>query len=467
MSHHSHPGSATGLSPSSDSKDAIASFGLPSLAALGLAFLVGCTVSATGPTAYEAGPPPSPPTAPDYAPAASDDANGTDVVINEDSDFYQPLEPYGVWFDVPGYGRCWRPRDVGSDWRPYCNGQWLATDDGWYWQSSESWGWATCHYGRWNRGSDGAWFWVPQTQWAPAWVEWRQGGGFCGWAPLPPSRGASVSVEIAPAAFVFVSEQHFSEPMRTKTVIINDTTIINRTTPIRNTQSANRATFNAGPSRATIEHAEGHQVRAVPARQVRANEDAKIKVRPRPTSRIATSPGQGPKPGAPTRTEVTSKPADNGRPVTTEEERVRSNQGANYALTQNSDAEAKAKEESEAKAKATEQAKAQAEAKSKADAQEEAGARAKAEAKERSLEKAKADERAEAEEKANTQAKAGAESREGVQGKASVQSQNDAAAKAKAAAAAKAKAEADAKAKAKAEAERRAQEEKGQSKSQQ
>ena len=266
-----------------------------------MAFLVGCTVTASGPVAYEPGPPPPPPPAPDYAPPADEDS-GTEVVISDDSDFYQPLEPYGVWYDVPGYGRCWRPRDVDRDWRPYCNGQWVATDDGWYWQSSESWGWATCHYGRWNRGSDEVWFWVPQTEWAPAWVEWREGGGYCGWAPLPPSRrGISVSIEIAPVAFVFVSEQHFSEPVRTNTVIVNNTTIINRTTLIRNTQSANRVTFNAGPSRSTIERAEGHRCRRSRPVRFGPRKTPRSRFGPRRTTALpplpARDPGQAARPG--------------------------------------------------------------------------------------------------------------------------------------------------------------------------
>ena len=30
------------------------------------------------------------------------------------------------------------------------------------------------------------WCWVPGYTWGPAWVSWRYGDGYCGWAPLPP-----------------------------------------------------------------------------------------------------------------------------------------------------------------------------------------------------------------------------------------------------------------------------------------
>src|ERR1043166_1756563 len=104
------------------------------------------------------------------------------VGIRSESDFYEPLSPYGRWEIVGSYGRCWIPGRVDSDWRPYSNGYWQRTDAGWYWASDEPWGWATYHYGRWDLSPSFGWYWVPQTQWAPAWVSWHQGGGYVGWA---------------------------------------------------------------------------------------------------------------------------------------------------------------------------------------------------------------------------------------------------------------------------------------------
>jgi hypothetical protein len=98
------------------------------------------------------------------------------------------LDGYGVWVDSPSYGRIWRPDEatVGPTFMPYGSaGQWLATNAGWYWQSDYAWGRVAFHYGRWVL--DGAaWCWVPGSQFAPAWVDWRAGGGWVGWSALAP-----------------------------------------------------------------------------------------------------------------------------------------------------------------------------------------------------------------------------------------------------------------------------------------
>jgi hypothetical protein len=75
---------------------------------------------------------------------------------------------------------------VESGWRPYSDGHWVWTDDGWYWASDEPWAWATYHYGRWYCDDYYGWVWMPGYEWAPAWVEWRYGGDYVGWAPLSP-----------------------------------------------------------------------------------------------------------------------------------------------------------------------------------------------------------------------------------------------------------------------------------------
>src|SRR5712691_7251383 len=149
------------------------------------------------------------------------------VQIHAVGDFYAPLTPYGSWVEVSSYGRCWHPAQVAGDWRPYCNGEWVWTDCGWYWQSDEPWAWACYHYGRWLFDPAYGWVWVPEVEWAPAWVYWRNGGDYIGWAPCPPS-----GVVLAPTLFAFVDVHHFRDPVRPSTVIVNNTTIINKTTQI-------------------------------------------------------------------------------------------------------------------------------------------------------------------------------------------------------------------------------------------
>ena len=190
------------------------------------------------------------------------------VQIHATADFYEPLAAHGTWIEVGTYGRCWRPAHVAVEWRPYCYGHWVWTDCGWYWESDEPWGWSCYHYGSWTYDTGFGWVWVPGIEWAPAWVSWRVGGGYCGWAPLPPH-----GVVIAPRSFVFVEAGHFHEPVRPTTVIVNNTTIINKTTEIASVRSETRNLGGAGPQKVmvnegpgvdTIQKATGKKIQAVP-----------------------------------------------------------------------------------------------------------------------------------------------------------------------------------------------------------
>jgi len=109
-------------------------------------------------------------------------AQGQDVDIDV---FYEALAPYGRWFEHAVWGTVWQPT-VDPGWRPYTRGMWLYSDaEGWYWDAEEPWGWGPFHYGRWLFDA-GAWIWLPDTEWGPAWVAWRISDDYAGWAPLPP-----------------------------------------------------------------------------------------------------------------------------------------------------------------------------------------------------------------------------------------------------------------------------------------
>ena len=105
-------------------------------------------------------------------------------------DFRPALEPYGAWHHNRRFGDVWIPANLSRGWRPYTAGHWLYTDDyGWYWVADDQeadWGWITYHYGRWYHDADEGWIWIPKDEWGPAWVDWRYGDQYAGWAPEPP-----------------------------------------------------------------------------------------------------------------------------------------------------------------------------------------------------------------------------------------------------------------------------------------
>ncbi|MGC3992497.1 MAG: hypothetical protein QM796_22910 [Chthoniobacteraceae bacterium] len=188
--------------------------------------------------------------------------------------FYDNLSPYGDWVSTDDYGYCWRPSNVSDDWRPYQDGYWAYTDDGWTWVSYEDYGGIVYHYGRWVDLDDEGWVWVPGTQWAPAWVSWRSNDDYVGWAPLPPEAHFSATVgfgfgvdaqfDIGPSYYNFCPVGHFGDP-DLRTVIVNkqeNTTIINNTTNITNINitKVNKTVYNGGPSFATISQRTAHPI---------------------------------------------------------------------------------------------------------------------------------------------------------------------------------------------------------------
>jgi hypothetical protein len=109
--------------------------------------------------------------------------------------FYDELSPYGTWIQDPQYGYVWRPDVDQEEFRPYyTNGRWVMTEYGNTWVSNYDWGWAPFHYGRWVYNNYNQWIWLPDTVWGPAWVSWRSGGGYYGWAPLGPSVSIGINI---------------------------------------------------------------------------------------------------------------------------------------------------------------------------------------------------------------------------------------------------------------------------------
>ncbi|WP_114749036.1 DUF6600 domain-containing protein [Pleomorphovibrio marinus] len=169
--------------------------------------------------------------------------------------FYDALMPYGDWVNDPTHGYIWVPY-VDAGFQPYrTNGYWVNSRFGNTWVSNYEWGWAPFHYGRWFIDDFYGWAWVPGYEWGPAWVEWRTGRGYYGWAPLWPRVGVHVSFQMPYHHWVFVPRRRFLArnfynyclPPRNIGVIYNRTTIIN------NTYVYNNRTYVAGPSRRELQ----------------------------------------------------------------------------------------------------------------------------------------------------------------------------------------------------------------------
>ncbi|MGJ8635141.1 MAG: DUF6600 domain-containing protein, partial [Luteolibacter sp.] len=173
--------------------------------------------------------------------------------------FYQSLGEYGSWFQTETYGYAFQPsiaRD--ASWRPYTRGRWAFTEQGWTWVSTEPFGWACYHYGRWALLDRVGWVWVPGDEWAPAWVTWRESPEHIGWAPLPPEtlayadRSWDASVEVTFGIgrnwFSFVSYRDFGNNIQPHCVPNNQYgSIFGKTRNITRYEINGRRVFVGGP----------------------------------------------------------------------------------------------------------------------------------------------------------------------------------------------------------------------------
>ena len=183
--------------------------------------------------------------------ASADEMSGVSFQV-----FYDELMPYGDWVKDARYGYVWLPA-VQNDFHPYgSNGHWVMTNYGNTWVSDYDWGWAAFHYGRWYFDDNyQSWAWIPDYDWGPAWVDWRTGGGYYGWAPMGPGFTVNVRVNMPSFYWVFVPQNRFvyhnvysyCVPRARRVNIYNNTTIINNTVVYNNNR------YYGGPARREIE----------------------------------------------------------------------------------------------------------------------------------------------------------------------------------------------------------------------
>lgn len=162
--------------------------------------------------------------------------------------FYNELRPYGRWINHRAHGRVWIP-NVGGNFHPYAtNGYWVMTDYGNTWVSDYSWGWAPFHYGRWYYDDYYGWAWVPGYEWAPAWVTWRSGGGYYGWAPMGPGLHINIHINLPARYWTFLPNRYMYHRNMHRHYNRYSPAIYNRTTIVNNTYIYNDNRYYSGPS---------------------------------------------------------------------------------------------------------------------------------------------------------------------------------------------------------------------------
>lgn len=187
--------------------------------------------------------------------------------------FYDELMPYGDWVQDPQHGFVWIPY-VEQNFHPYATrGHWVMTSYGNTWVSQYDWGWAPFHYGRWFFTDYYGWAWVPGYEWGPAWVNWRTGGGYYGWAPLGPGMHINMAFNMPYNHYVFVPHRrlihrNIHRYYLPRTHVVN---VYNHTTIINNTYVNNQRTYIAGPDRRELERVNR---RSIPVYQVNNSNNA-------------------------------------------------------------------------------------------------------------------------------------------------------------------------------------------------
>ena len=196
--------------------------------------------------------------------AGSKQAAAQDVQVSFQV-FYDNLAPYGQWIYDPDYGNVWVPNE-GGDFRPYgSRGRWVMTEYGNTWVSEDPWGWAVYHYGRWTYNPYYGWIWVPGYEWAPAWVSWRYGGGYAGWAPLGPGISVGMTFYAPDSWWIFMGPQYMYQPncIRYWYGPSYNRNYMHHTTIINNyyIDNSTRVRYNYGPRAEVIQQTTGRPVR--------------------------------------------------------------------------------------------------------------------------------------------------------------------------------------------------------------
>lgn len=149
---------------------------------------------------------------------------------------------------------------------PYTNGQWLNTNQGWYFQAATPHEEIVHHYGRWTYSPAVGWVWVPGRVWSPAWVDWREDDSYIGWSPLPPGvyivDDRVMDPGIYDDRYVVVERRYFVEPEIYKYHVVQNKNkvIIHEMRKVDGVMVVDHRVINRGPQVSVIESVLGTQI---------------------------------------------------------------------------------------------------------------------------------------------------------------------------------------------------------------
>lgn len=158
--------------------------------------------------------------------------------------------------------------------RPYTNGQWIASDEGWYFKAPTPEEEIVHHYGRWSYSPTMGWVWVPGRVRSPAWVDWREDDNSIAWTPIPPDvfvvNNVIEPVPVYEDNYVVVEKRYFVEPVVTQYVYV-DKIKVKEMRKLHGLYVRDRVLYNRGPEFVEIERVTGKPI--TPFKVVTVNND--------------------------------------------------------------------------------------------------------------------------------------------------------------------------------------------------
>jgi hypothetical protein len=152
---------------------------------------------------------------------------------------------------------------VAPVYRPYTNGQWIATDEGWYFKAPTPQEEIVHHYGRWAYSPTMGYVWVPGRVRSPAWVDWREDEDNIAWTPIPPDvyvvNNIVQPVPVYEDRYVVVEKRYFIEPVVTQYVYV-DKIKVKKMKHLKGLYVRDRVLVNSGPEYTVIERFTGRTI---------------------------------------------------------------------------------------------------------------------------------------------------------------------------------------------------------------